>query len=104
MLNRRNTFIVITGAGLAACTNGNIDPVKIDALLKQACGIAVPLATIVEILHLDPTMSASAIVNLLCSGYTAQVAASKPALKAGSSVEYDVVVNGKTVHVIATRS
>jgi hypothetical protein len=106
MIDRRYLLVAAAVLPFAGCTNGQVDPQKVLDLLKGACGILVPLATIVEMLKLDPTLSASAIVNLICSGFktavAAQAAQGRLAATPGQTIEYDVIVNGKPVHVVAT--
>ncbi len=103
MQTRRSVFGLLAAIPfVASCTNGNIDPVKVADALKAACGIAVPLSTIVAVINASIGGTIAGIVDLLCSGYH-QALAGKTGLAAGTTVEYDVVVNGKTVHVVATK-
>ncbi len=93
---------------LAACTGGVVDPTKVQADIKGACGILVVAANIAEILKIDPTMSASAIVNLVCTGLqTASQPVPPPtallAQPQSNEVTFPVVVKGQTVVVHATK-
>ena len=103
-----------TGDLLASCTSGQIDPAKIADLLKQACGIAVPVTTIVQVVNASIGATVQSIVDLLCSGYHATLAAHAAAAKSnnlaapaapasGAEVPYDVIVNGKVIHIVATK-
>ncbi len=88
---------------VASCTStGTIDPQKVIDAIKVACGIAIPAATVLTIFNAGVGMTAQAIVDIVCSGYH-QALAGKTGLAAGTSVEYDVVVNGTKVHVVATK-
>ncbi len=103
MQTRRSVFGLLAAIPfVASCTNGNIDPVKVADLLKQVCGIVVPLATIVAIINAGIGGTAQTVVDLLCAGYH-QALAGKTGLAAGATTEYDVTVNGKVIHVIATK-
>ena len=103
-ITRRATFIFLGGAALAACTGGQIDPQKILDTLKQACGIVVPLATIVAVVNASVGPTVNGVVDLLCSGFKQTVAAQKlgGALKEGQTIDYVVTVNGKDIPVTAT--
>lgn len=98
-------FLISTLSGIAmlALTACNIDPAQVVTAVQQACSIAVPVATIVTMLNLDPTMSVSAITNLICSGYKGALSERKLGAAAkGSKVEFVVFVNGQPVQVEAT--
>lgn len=88
---------------LGSCTNGQIDPQKVIDALKVACGIAVPAATVVAIINAGVGLTVQSVVDIICSGYRATVAAQGKNMAAGTQVEYDVEVNGKTIHVIAVK-
>lgn len=106
--NRRR--LLLTGAaviamgmgGTSSCTS-NIDPTAVINLIKVACGILVPAATIADILLKDPTMTASAIVNLICTGFMSAKASGKLGAEPakGTTVNFVVYVNGKPVDVSA---
>jgi hypothetical protein len=108
MISRRQSIILAIGtlgltALVSACTNNALDPAKINDMLKTACGILVPAATITAIINAQIGITAQVVVDLLCGGFKAQTekmgATGAPK---GSTVEYDVDVNGKTIHVVAT--
>ncbi len=107
MTSRRN--LLLTGVAMAAMGMGgtsscSIDPAKVQEAIKTACGIAVTAATIAAIVGYDPTMSISAIVNLICSGYQTAKSAGKLGAEPakGATVHFVVYVNGKPVDVEAT--
>jgi hypothetical protein len=104
-INRR--ALLLAGATLPVLGMGGgcaIDPVKVQDAIKTACGIAVTAATIAAIVGLDPTMSISAIVSLICSGYQTAKSAGKLGAEPtkGTTVHFVVYVNGKPVDVEAT--
>lgn len=104
MHNRRATLGLLAAVPfLSYCTNGQIDPQKVIDALKIACGIAVPAATVVAIVNAGVGLTVQSVVDIICSGYKATIAAQGKNMAAGTQVEYDVEVNGKTVHVVATR-
>jgi hypothetical protein len=102
MRNALLTGTAFASLGVAGCTNNQIDPAKVIDGIKTACGIAVTAATIVAIIGLDPTMSISAIINLVCTGFhSAQENGKLKATEKGATIHFPVTVNGKTVDVEA---
>jgi hypothetical protein len=86
------------------CTNNQIDPQKVADSIKTACGILVVAAQVADILKLDPTLSASAIVSLICTGFTnAQASGALASAPPHGEVIFTVLVNGKPVQIEATR-
>ncbi len=107
MITKRNillTGVAFAGMGMGGTSSCNIDPAKVQEAIKTTCGIAVTAAAIAQIIGLDPTMSISAIVNLICSGFEAAKAAGKLGAEPtkGAEVHFVVYVNGKPVEVQAT--
>lgn len=111
MITRRN--ILLTGSAFAGMGMGGtstcssqIDPQTVITGIKTACGVAVTAATIATVLGLDPTMSVSAIISLICTGFqTAKESGKLGAdLKSGAPVKFVVYVNGKPVEVEGTVS
>jgi hypothetical protein len=109
MITKRNmllTGVAFAGMGMggtSTCTS-QIDPQKVIDLIKTGCGIAVTAATIAQIIGLDPTMSISAIVSLICTGFQTAKAAGKLGAEPakGTTVHFVVYVDGKPVDVTAT--
>jgi hypothetical protein len=101
---------------IVSCTStGTIDVQKVLDGLKVACGIAVPAATVTSIINASVGATVQSIVDLLCSGFHTTMAAEAMAAKkggmaapaplaVGASVDYDVIVNGKPIHVVATKT
>jgi len=103
MHSRRATFIFLGGAALAACTGGQIDPQKVLDGLKAACGIAVPVATVIAVINASVGPTVNGVVDLLCSGFKQSMAGKLGTpMKEGTTADYVVVVNGKDIPVTAT--
>lgn len=87
---------------LTACNNSTstgVDAAKVIDAIKSACGIAVVAASVADIIQKDPTMSISAITNLVCTGFKSANANGKLGSGPTAHRTFDVVVNGQTVTV-----
>jgi len=89
---------------MPSCTGGQLDTTKVQDGIKTACGLAVTAASILSITQLDPTMSISAIVNLICSNFKQLQAAGKlgSGLASGTEITIPIEVKGQTVNVRGT--
>lgn len=104
MIARRNVLlagVVLLGMGMGGSSSCSVDQQKVVDAIRMACGIAVPAATVAQIIGLDPTMSISAIVNLICSGYQTAKAEGKLGAEPAknNTVVFTVYVSGKPVSV-----
>lgn len=91
----RKLFVpILLAATLTAC---EVDPAKVVDAIKQGCGIAVVAASVADIIAKDPTMSITAITNLVCTGFKAAQATGKLGTAEGKS--FEVTVNGQPVTI-----
>jgi hypothetical protein len=99
-MNKRT--LLFAGAATAVitlprCTPGTttLDPAAIANAIKIACGIAVPAATVLEVINAAAGATASLIISLVCSSYKNALAAKAGGgakLAAGAEVNFVVHV------------
>jgi hypothetical protein len=95
-MNRRLLLAGVAAIGMAGCTPGTttLDPVAIANAIKIACGIAVPAATVLEVINAAAGATVSMVVSLICSSYKNSLAAqtSGAKLAIGATVTFVVHV------------
>lgn len=77
--------------GLSTCSS-TLDPTSIANAIKIACGIAVPAATVLEVINAAAGATASVIVSLICSSYKNALAAQGGKMGAGGEINFVVHV------------
>jgi len=83
------------GMGGASTCSTSLDPAAIANAIKIACGIAVPAATVLEVINAAAGATASMIISLVCSSYKNAAmahASSNGKLAAGTQVSFVVHV------------
>jgi hypothetical protein len=80
------------GMGGTSTCSSTLDPAAIANAIKIACGIAVPAATVLEVINAAAGATAAMIISLVCSSYKNASAAQAGKLAAGGEVNFVVHV------------
>jgi len=84
----------MTLGGMSGCSSTALDPTAIANAIKIACGIAVPAATVLEVINAAAGATAAMVISLVCSSYKNALAAQTSAgrLAAGTQINFVVHV------------